>query len=100
MDKRKNFYLIFKEAVNNALKYSNCKTFNVNIHFHDHRMELKIYDDGDGFDVDKVLDTASKSLSGNGLKNMQGRASEMKAVFTIESTCGKGTSIYLAFHIP
>jgi hypothetical protein len=100
MDKRKNFYLIFKEAVNNALKYSNCKTLNVNIHFHEHRMELKIDDDGDGFNVDKLQATASKSLSGNGLKNMQDRAREMKAKFTIESSPGKGTSIFLAFNIP
>lgn len=100
MDKRKNFYLIFKEAINNALKYSNCKTLNADIHLQHHQVELKVKDDGEGFDLSKMQVAASKSLSGNGLKNMHMRAKEMKAAFTIESEPGKGTTIFLAFNIP
>jgi signal transduction histidine kinase len=44
--------------------------------------------------------SASRSLSGNGLRNMQMRAKEMKAVFSIQSAMGEGTSIFIAFDIP
>jgi signal transduction histidine kinase len=100
MDKRKNFYLIFKEAVNNALKYSNCTTLNVDIHLQHHKIELTVNDDGDGFDMSKIQAAITKSLSGNGLKNMQMRAKELKATFAIESEPGKGCNIFLAFSIP
>jgi ligand-binding sensor domain-containing protein/signal transduction histidine kinase len=100
MEKRKNFYLIFKEAINNALKYSCCKTIDVAVK-HDHSsIELIVKDDGVGFDADKINTQTSRSLAGNGLKNMKMRAAEMKASFKITSMPGKGTSILLLFHIP
>jgi ligand-binding sensor domain-containing protein/two-component sensor histidine kinase len=98
MDKRKNFYLIFKEAVNNALKYSGCKNIDVTIKLLHHIIELRFHDDGQGFNVNNAA--ASNSLSGNGLNNMRMRAKEMKAIFNIESSEGKGTDIFLAFDIP
>lgn len=100
MDKRKNFYLIFKEAINNALKYSNCKTIHADIHSRQHKIELTVKDDGDGFNINKMEFDASKSLSGNGLRNMQMRAKEMKATFRIDSEPGKGTVVFLSFDIP
>lgn len=100
LDKRKNFYLIFKEAINNALKYADCKHLDVRIVQHGHIVELTIADDGRGFDSDAIDISASRSLSGNGLKNMQMRAGEMNATFSITSKPGKGTTVFLAFHIP
>lgn len=100
MDKRKNFYLIFKEAINNVLKYANCEKLDVTISQHNHTIELIITDDGIGFDTDKINITTSKSLSGNGLKNMQVRAAEMSALYKLESKPGSGTRLYLTFHIP
>jgi signal transduction histidine kinase len=96
----KNFYLIFKEAVNNAVKYADCKLVNVSVQEHNHKIELIIEDDGKGFDAVTVESHNSKSLSGNGLKNMQVRANEMKAVFNIISKPGEGTRIFLVFDIP
>lgn len=100
MNKRKNFYLIFKEAVNNAVKYADCKSLNVSVRQHHHRIELAIEDDGKGFETSNIELRNLKSLSGNGLKNMQMRAAEMKAVFNIKSKPGEGTHIFLAFDIP
>lgn len=100
MDKRKNFYLIFKEAVNNAVKYADCKTLNISVQLNHHRIELTIQDDGKGFNMNEIQSDRYKSLSGNGLKNMQMRATEMKAAFDISSELGKGTHIFLAFDIP
>lgn len=97
MTRRKNFYLIFKEAVNNALKYAACRNLWVKIGLRHHQIELEVKDDGVGFDKEKVHMYASQSLSGNGLRNMEMRAAEMKGVWTINSEPGKGTVVQLRF---
>ncbi len=99
MQKRKNFYLIFKESVNNSLKYSGCNLLAVDIKVRGTRLELTVEDNGNGFEKSKV-DQSSQSLSGNGLRNMEMRAREMKGVCRIDSQPGKGTRIYLSFPIP
>jgi signal transduction histidine kinase/ligand-binding sensor domain-containing protein len=100
MTKRKNFYLIFKESVNNALKYSGAKNLWVVIKHHQHRLTLVIRDDGQGFDMSTQKQNASASMSGNGLQNMKMRAREMSGTFELESQPGKGTRIHLEFPIP
>jgi ligand-binding sensor domain-containing protein/signal transduction histidine kinase len=99
MTKRKNFYLIFKEAVNNTLKYSGCKNLHVAVIVRHHRVQLKIKDDGRGFDIAQMKLMAAKSLSGNGLNNMKRRASEMKGECLIESSPGAGTTVHLEFPV-
>jgi signal transduction histidine kinase len=95
MERRKNFYLVFKEAVNNAIKYSGASELNVTITQQNNLLELIVKDNGVGFNVEKELNEASQSLSGNGLRNMKARAKDMQAQITIESTPGIGTSINL-----
>ena len=97
MAKRKNFYLIFKEAINNALKYSGCKNLWVDISLHHHQLELLVKDDGKGFDVKKIR--SMNTLSGNGVRNMEMRAKEMKGNWSIVSS-DTGTIVRLAFPIP
>ncbi|MBS4064256.1 MAG: tetratricopeptide repeat protein [Chitinophagaceae bacterium] len=92
MEKRRNFYLIFKEAVNNLVKYSQAKKAVIEVSSSHQRLQLSIKDDGKGFD------TSAKS-TGNGLHNMQKRAQEMKGNFRIQSTKGKGTEILLEIPI-
>ncbi|MBC7867902.1 MAG: histidine kinase, partial [Gloeobacteraceae cyanobacterium ES-bin-316] len=98
MTKRKNFYLIFKEAINNALKYAACKNLWVDIKYRQHQLFLTIKDDGIGFNTGTAK--ASLALSGNGLQNFQRRAKEMKGSCIIESEIGQGTKIILQFPIP
>jgi signal transduction histidine kinase/ligand-binding sensor domain-containing protein len=100
METRKNFYLIFKEAINNVLKYSGCSTMQVSLVHDDDGIELLVKDNGKGFDVENMKQLAAKSLSGNGLINMKRRAAEMKGTCTIESAPGKGAAIRLRFPIP
>jgi ligand-binding sensor domain-containing protein/two-component sensor histidine kinase len=99
MTRRKNFYLIFKEGVNNALKYSDCKNLWVHIRIWHHQLELEVKDDGAGFDIDKIRKQAHQSLSGNGLRNMEMRAAEMKGVWVLNSVPGQGTTVHLRFPI-
>lgn len=94
MEQRKNFFLIFKEAVNNAIKYSGGSLLQADILYKQDMLELSVKDNGVGFNISRELNE-TKSLSGNGLRNMQARAKTMNANFQILSEPGKGTSIRL-----
>ena len=55
MEQRKNFYLFFKEAINNAAKYSDAEKVSVCISQKDHHVEMNISDNGKGFDTTKIF---------------------------------------------
>jgi ligand-binding sensor domain-containing protein/two-component sensor histidine kinase len=99
MEKRKNFYLIFKEAVNNVLKYSNCKNLEISVRLLQQQIEFFLKDDGQGFDKEQLKTLAARSMSGNGLNNMKRRAQEMGGECDIQSQPGKGTIVHLRFPI-
>ena len=86
IEKRKDFYLIFKEAINNMAKYSNAKSADIRMGYNHRILTLSIADDGIGFDADKIY-------SGNGLKNMKARALQLKGELTIQAQPGVGTHI-------
>jgi signal transduction histidine kinase len=92
MEQRKNLYLVFKEAVNNAVKYSGCSRIVVRFGKNKNAMLLSIADDGAGFDPHELKD-------GNGLKNMELRAREINAKFQIRSAPGNGTCISLQIRL-
>lgn len=83
---RRDILLIFKEAVSNAAKYSDCRRVKIDFRIEHSILSLKISDDGKGFDY-------SKNSSGNGLLNMKTRAEKIGGKFEIQSVVEKGTSI-------
>ena len=85
---RKDIYLIFKESINNAAKYSRCKKLTVELGQYPQKFHLAVMDNGQGFDVAKLS-------SGNGLANMKERANSLNAELRIESVINKGTTIRL-----
>lgn len=88
MEKRKNIYLICKEAVNNAVKYSECTSINIDVAIKEKYIYISIADNGKGFSVEM-------ENRGNGLTNMLSRADEIKAKLEINSSPGQGTIIIL-----
>lgn len=66
-EKRRDFYLIFKEAVNNLSKYSRARRVEIKIIKDRNFIEMSIRDNGVGFDERLVK-------RGNGLTNMKKRA--------------------------
>jgi len=88
MDVRKNLYLIFKEATNNMVKYSEANKASFSIKGGKNELTMLIRDNGKGFDT-------AKETIGNGLKNMKKRAEEIGAKLLIESMPGSGTTIQL-----
>lgn len=83
---RQNLFFIFKEAINNVAKYSDCKNCTVTLEIKNKLICCTISDDGKGFDADQPTQR-------NGILNMQLRAKEMKGSFFIDSIISKGTVI-------
>jgi signal transduction histidine kinase len=92
MEQRKNIYLIFKEAVNNAAKYSGTKSITIDASLQNKELLLLIKDEGQGFDSHRIK-------KGNGLDNMRNRAKELGAVLDIQSASDAGTAIQLALPV-
>jgi signal transduction histidine kinase len=91
-EQRNECYLIFKEAINNAAKYSEAKNVWVSITQNGCQVKLHIQDDGKGFDVDQVK-------KGNGLKNMKKRTERLSGTWMLKSKPSQGTEIQALFHI-
>ena len=88
-DKRKNIFLIFKETINNTVKYSKGNTLRVEFSFFNQYFKMTISDNGKGFDQQEVR-------MGNGLKNMADRAKHINANLKISSLPGNGTTLELS----
>ena len=93
LEYRKNIYLIFKESLNNALKYADAKNIVINISKSNGLFKMILKDDGKGFNIG--LDN-----NGNGLKNIEERAKEIKGSSVIDSSPGKGTTVTFSCRIP
>jgi len=91
-EKRKNLFLIFKEAVNNAAKYSGCTNVELTFTHQGKTIQLDLADDGKGFDREHVN-------QGNGLRNMEERAKSLKGDMVIKSGPEIGTTIRLIMPI-
>ena len=89
MEVRRNFYLIFKEATNNMVKYAHADKAMFAIKGEKNNLTMMIRDNGKGFDVTQLSE-------GNGLKNMKKRADEIGARLEIDSFPGNGTTIQLS----
>ncbi len=92
MEERKNFYLIYKEVINNAAKYAECKSLWIEMILDGNVVTLRINDNGKGFDT-------ANTEKGNGMFTMKKRAETLKGTLTVSSTVGEGTAIQLRFKI-
>lgn len=87
-DEKRDIYLLLKEFVNNSIKYADCTSIVMKAEVKGKRMQLKISDNGIGFDVNKVQ-------RGNGLGNIEVRAKRSGYHATIFSEPGKGARLTL-----
>jgi signal transduction histidine kinase len=88
VDRRRNIYLFCKEAINNAVKYSNATYLELTIKEVTGKLEFSVSDNGKGFDAVLVR-------RGNGLDNMQKRADEIGAKLVLQSKENEGASVSL-----
>lgn len=87
-EEKHNIYLFCKEAINNAVKYSEGTVLQFIIKESEDDITYIIHDNGKGFNTDNIT-------NGNGLTNMRQRAEEIGAECSIHSTTMKGSTITL-----
>ena len=92
LEARRNIYLICKEAINNAVKYSQGNELQLQVELLSSEFIFSVKDNGVGFDENLLI-------RGNGLSNMEKRAQEIGAKFEIVSSPGQGTRIALQYNI-
>lgn len=85
-EEKRNLYLICKEAINNAIKYSGATEINVAITPSGKKIQITIADNGKGFDV-------AAASKGYGLKNMEYRAGQVGYKVSTHSGIEQGTKI-------
>jgi len=88
MDRRHEFFLIYKEALLNIGKHAHSKFAEVSIAFEKSMLKMKIIDYGRGFDTEEVS-------FGRGLNEIRKRAVALKADLDIRSEQNTGTTVYL-----
>lgn len=101
MVRRKNLYLVYKEAIHNVAKYAQAKNIWITMRLKtDKELELQIKDDGLGFDLNSVMpNDTNYNKGGNGLRNMKERISLIKGRIDIQSEKGNGTEIHITFKL-
>jgi signal transduction histidine kinase len=85
---RREVYLIFKEALNNIVRHSNCGAVSITFLISAGTLALSLSDDGRGFDP-------ASNGDGNGLANMRQRGAKLGGELLIDSNVGRGTTVKL-----
>jgi signal transduction histidine kinase len=87
-DMRREIFLVFKEAVNNAVRHSDCTHAEIDLSREGDWLALRVSDNGKGL-------PACENGAGHGLLNMQARAKTLGGEVTIASAADRGTTIAL-----
>ena len=85
---RRDMFLLYKEALNNAVRHSGCTSALIDFQVERSWLVLTVRDDGRGFDLEKASE-------GQGLLSMTRRAGRLGGELRIDSKPGKGTEICL-----
>jgi signal transduction histidine kinase len=85
---RQHFTRIFKEVLSNLVRHSGAGRAAVFFKKENQHLVMLVRDDGKGFDVERVR-------RGNGLDNMERRASAIGGRLSLRSNPGDGTEIAL-----
>jgi signal transduction histidine kinase len=86
-------FRIVQEAVNNAFQHAAASSINMSIYSSPKHVSIKIYDDGQGFDVERIMQ--SPLACHFGLLGMRERASSVGGSLMVKSETGKGTQVIL-----
>jgi PAS domain S-box-containing protein len=89
-------FRLLQEAFHNLAKHSGADAVKLSLDVKKKMLELRIEDNGEGFDVPSALSRESGN-KGLGLTSMKERTEMSGGVFSIESIGGKGTIIYASW---
>lgn len=88
-------YRIIIELVTNAVKYSSAKRIYIDFFVKDGTLTIQIKDDGNGFDIDKIL----KNNKANGLYYIFNRVQTLNGVSRYHSKPGEGSVFIFVFEL-
>ncbi len=86
---------IIEELVNNILKHSNADTATIKLEQTDGNLQIRVFDNGHGFNIDEVI-----KKDGLGLSQITARIKMMKGIFDVKSSKKTGTRIFMNIPIP
>jgi signal transduction histidine kinase len=89
---KKNLYRIVQEALTNVRRHANASEVDIWLKTAEEHLELRIADNGQGFDVQQALDTA-QSEKRFGLLGIRERVYLMGGTLDIESAPGRGSTL-------
>jgi signal transduction histidine kinase len=90
-EKRRNIFLVIKEALHNAVKYAQAKQ--VKLHFENKEsLHILIKDDGVGMEKEKDFEL------GNGIKNMKSRVKNLNGDIEFINDNGLAIKIVIPIH--
>jgi hypothetical protein len=89
---RRNIFLILKESINNIFKHSGASRAIIRINAASTGLSMEIIDNGKGIDPEKT------SSTGNGLRNLQTRATNLGGKISFENNIAGGLNV--SFNMP
>ena len=90
LNQRLHLYRICQELIQNSLKHGKAKLIRISLLEQDETLLLSVYDDGVGFDPNKL-----KSGKGMGLLNIENRVEMLNGTLSIESELHEGSSFQI-----
>lgn len=87
---RRSIFLLFKEAIHNAVKYSEASKIDIMVEMTSEMLTFTVIDNGIGFDA------TSKRREGDGLRNMETRAKKIGGTVSVKSERNIGTQVRCA----
>ena len=67
-------FRIMQESLNNIIKHSKANNVKIDLSFEEKQIRVLVFDDGEGFNLDKIKAVQSSSRPSLGLAGMQERA--------------------------
>ncbi|HYR27179.1 MAG TPA: two-component regulator propeller domain-containing protein, partial [Thermoanaerobaculia bacterium] len=95
--RRREVYLILKEALTNAARHSEARKVAVTAHVDDRRLHIAVEDDGKGFRAEDAA--VPREDGGRGLPNMTARAERAGGRLVVGSRPGVGTRVELTIPV-
>jgi two-component system, NarL family, sensor histidine kinase UhpB len=94
-DQKSVIYRVAQEALANVGRHAGATAVDVELDVDDHTSELRVRDDGEGFDPAEIARVGSRNGTGLGLKGMAERARLAGGELQVLSAPGGGTTVTL-----
>ncbi|MEZ0484911.1 sensor histidine kinase [Fibrella aquatica] len=96
LERRRDFFLIYKEALTNTARYAEASSVLVKLEQRSGQLILCLSDNGRGFDTHNPT---ARTGGGNGLRNLHTRATLLSGTLSVCSSPGQGTQVKLSFPV-